>query len=67
MNVTVPLLVNAIAGIGFPVPMNVAERAEALGLAHCSEHMLIWDREVLSQQSLRTLETLYTSLVSQIQ
>ena len=67
MNVTVPLLVNAIAGVGFPVPMNVAEHAEALGLAHCMGRTLIWDREVLAQQSLNSLTKLYTSLVSQIQ
>jgi len=67
MNVTVPLLVNAIAGVGFPVPGSVAERAEMLGVAHCMGDMLVWDREVLAEQSLRTLETLYTSLTAQIQ
>ena len=67
MNVTVPLLVNAIAGISAPIPVSVAERAEQLGFAQCAGPLLIWDRAVLAEQSLNALEKLYTSLVVQIQ
>jgi hypothetical protein len=62
------MLIDAIAGIGFPVPMNVASGIERIGLAknvgnQWNEEWR-WDRAALEKESLTHLEELYAALVA---
>lgn len=60
------LFVDAIVGVGFPGPYEVAERATRGGLARFTGNQhneeWTWDRPALESLALETLQTLYVSL-----